>query len=43
VALTSALPDLLTKLYSDCQTFAENEIGQLLQKFDAVSAIIRSE
>jgi hypothetical protein len=32
-----ALPGLLTKLYSDCQTFAETEIKSLLEKFDSNS------
>ena len=36
-SLKEALPTLLTKLYSDCQTFAETEISSLLKKFDALS------
>ncbi len=28
------LPDLLAKLYSDCQAFAENEISSLLDNFE---------
>ncbi len=32
-SLSSALPDLLAKLYSDCQSFAEREIGVLLERF----------
>jgi hypothetical protein len=32
--LQETLPGLLTKLYSDCQTFAENEIKSLLERFD---------
>jgi hypothetical protein len=28
------LPELLTKLYSDCQGFAEAEIKSLLEKLD---------
>jgi len=36
-AVSDALPSLLTKLYVDCQEFAENEIGQLLRRFDEVS------
>ncbi len=27
-------PALLTKLYTDCQAFAETEIRSLLEKFD---------
>lgn len=30
------LPDLLTKLYSDCQCFAETEIDSLLGRFDEI-------
>ncbi|MGC2619138.1 MAG: hypothetical protein WA414_08880, partial [Acidobacteriaceae bacterium] len=37
-SLGEALPDLLTKLYSDCQSFAESEIGALLKRFDEVTA-----
>lgn len=32
-SLTESLPELLTKLYSDCQTFAEAEIKSLLETF----------
>jgi hypothetical protein len=32
--LTERLPALLTKLYSDCQIFAETEIKSLLEKFE---------
>ena len=33
-SLAATLPALLTKLYSDCQNFAEVEIKLLLEKFD---------
>jgi hypothetical protein len=33
-SLTETLPALLTKLYSDCQTFAETEIKSLLESFE---------
>jgi hypothetical protein len=33
-ALMETLPALLTKLYSDCQTFAEAEIRSLLERFE---------
>ncbi|HXX19467.1 MAG TPA: hypothetical protein VEJ46_08695 [Candidatus Acidoferrum sp.] len=33
-SLTQRLPGLLTKLYSDCQTFAETEIRSLLERFE---------
>jgi hypothetical protein len=36
-ALNKALPELLTKLYSDCQSFAEREITSLLERFDQIS------
>jgi len=36
--LMNTLPDLLTKLYADCQQFAANEIRSLLDKFDEISA-----
>jgi hypothetical protein len=36
--LAEALPVLLTKLYSDCQEFAKNEIQSLLEKVDQISA-----
>jgi hypothetical protein len=32
-SLMAALPALLTKLYSDCQTIADTEINSLLEKF----------
>lgn len=32
--LAEMLPGLLTKLYSDCQTFAEREITSLMDRFD---------
>lgn len=35
--LTETLPVLLTKLYSDCQSFAESEIKSLLEKYEGVS------
>jgi hypothetical protein len=31
--LMKTLPEVLTKLYSDCQAFAENEITLMLQRF----------
>ncbi len=36
-SLMETLPKLLTKLYSDCQTFAETEIKSLLEKFETIS------
>jgi hypothetical protein len=36
--LGETLPTLLTKLYSDCQSFAEAEIKSLLEKFEQMSA-----
>jgi hypothetical protein len=36
-ALAQTLPALLTKLYSDCQVFAEAEITSLLEKFEQIS------
>jgi hypothetical protein len=36
-ALKETLPGLLTKLYSDCQSFAETEIKILLNRFDQLS------
>lgn len=36
-SLSQTLPVLLTKLYSDCQTFAEVEIKSLLEKFEQIS------
>jgi hypothetical protein len=38
-AIVKTLPELLTKLYSDCQTFAESEIKSLLERFERISAI----
>jgi hypothetical protein len=35
-SLAETLPALLTKLYSDCQTFAETEIKSLLASFDRI-------
>jgi hypothetical protein len=37
-SLMEALPTLLTKLYSGCQTFAEAEIKSLLERFEQISA-----
>jgi hypothetical protein len=37
-AIRYALPELLTKLYSDCQSFAENEIRTLLEGLDRIAA-----
>jgi hypothetical protein len=37
-SLAETLPGLLTKLYSDCQTFAEAEIKSLLERFEQISA-----
>jgi aspartokinase-like uncharacterized kinase len=31
------LPDFLTKLYLDCQTFAEKEIKSLLERLEAAA------
>jgi hypothetical protein len=36
-SLMETLPTLLTKVYSDCQTFAENEIKSLLDRFEQSS------
>lgn len=33
-SLAGSLPELLTKLYSDCQAFAEKEIKSLLESFE---------
>jgi hypothetical protein len=35
-SLTETLPELLTKLYSDCQTFAEKEIKVLLKGLERI-------
>jgi hypothetical protein len=36
-AIREALPELLTKLYSDCQSFAEKEIRTLLEGLDRIA------
>jgi hypothetical protein len=36
-SLKETLPTLLTKLYADCQAFAETEIKALLETFDGIS------
>lgn len=36
-SLRETMPMLLTKLYSDCQNFAETEIKSLLEKFEQLS------
>ncbi len=36
-SLAEELPALLTKLYSDCQAFAEGEIKSLLERFEQMS------
>jgi hypothetical protein len=36
-SLAGELPTLLTKLYSDCQAFAEAEIKSLLERFEQMS------
>ena len=36
-SLMETLPALLTKVYSDCQSFAETEIKSLLEQFDQIS------
>jgi hypothetical protein len=36
-SLVQTLPGLLTKLYSDCQSFAETEIKSLLEKYEQSS------
>jgi hypothetical protein len=38
-SLMRTLPALLTKVYSDCQVFAETEIKSLLERFEEVSDI----
>jgi len=38
-ALLETLPALLTKLYSDCQSFAETEIKSLLEKFEPGASV----
>jgi hypothetical protein len=42
-ALMETLPALLTKLYSDCQAFAETEITSLLERFERASSTKLSE
>ena len=37
-SLVAAMPALLTKLYSDCQSFAETEIKSLLERFERTEA-----
>jgi hypothetical protein len=37
--LRKTLPELLTKLYSDCQAFAEKEIRSLLKGLEQTSGI----
>jgi hypothetical protein len=39
--LTERLPALLTKLYADCQSFAETEIKALLERFHQTSTTDR--
>jgi hypothetical protein len=41
-SLAGALPTLLTKLYSDCQVFAEAEIKSLLERFEQMSTSQKS-
>ena len=36
--LSNVLPTLLTKLYSDCQDFAEKEIAALLKRYEEIEA-----
>ena len=36
-SLMETLPALLTKVYSDCQSFAQTEIKSLLERFDQIS------
>lgn len=38
-SLMEKLPELLMKVYSDCQTFAEREIKSLLERFDQASQV----
>jgi hypothetical protein len=40
-SLEQTLPDLLTKLYSDCQSFAEREVAALLDTFDLLKPSAR--
>jgi hypothetical protein len=39
-SLMDTLPSLLTKVYSDCQNFAETEIRSLLERFDQISKTV---
>src|SRR5258708_25410833 len=39
-SLAGTLPALLTKLYSDCQSFAEAEIKSLLHRFEQISRTV---
>ena len=39
-SLSEAMPNVVAKLYSDCQQFAETEIRSLLQKIEEVRAEI---
>jgi len=40
-SLNETLPALLTKVYSDCQVFAEREIKSLLQRFEGIRDVPR--
>lgn len=42
-SLAATLPDLLAKLYTDCQAFAEKEILSLLERFEEKSRSSQSE
>jgi len=35
--LSEVLPEMLTRLYSDCQSFAETEIKSILDKYESIS------
>lgn len=37
--LMDALPELLTRVYADCQAFAEGEIKSLLEKVERISSL----
>ncbi len=37
-SLIDTMPALLTKLYADCQAFAETEMGSLLDRFEKMSS-----
>lgn len=41
--LREILPEVLTKLYSDCQSFAETEIKSLLGRFEEISEARKSK